>query len=80
MVMARGWEGDFTRFYTSLLRTICNFWKRPGKTEGKRRRGKASWRLSVFVSYSCLDQGGGSEDEKKWTDFTYVLQETKRTS
>ena len=62
MVMARGWEGDFMRFYTSLLRTICNFWKRPGKTEGKRRRGwqRRRWLDSMMVrNHHEFEQASG---------------------
>ena len=42
----------YMRFYTSLLRTICNCWKRLGKIEGKRRRGwqRMRWGDSITDS------------------------------
>lgn len=30
------------------------------------------------MSYSCLNEGGGSEGEKKWTDSTYILEEVSK--
>ena len=78
------WRVLSGRWYFIIYNSKRLHWELHGELtrekEGKTERRKANWRLSVFVSYSCLDQGGGSEDEKKWTNFTYVFQETKRTS
>lgn len=49
-----------------------------GRREAKQKGGRPTGRLLVCVNSSCLDQGGDSKDEKKWTKFTYVLEETSK--
>lgn len=51
-----------------------------GRREAKQKAGKCNQEATivVLVSYSCLNQGGGSDGEKKWTDSTYILEEVSK--